>query len=534
MFTFRSFSVILLFLLTGIHGIKAQSDSKDKFSFQIKGGHNMYFHFPLNNGGDFQYPLSSPKFINLLGLNLTHKNIKLVSEWEFRGYLPESGLQNDAIRLIPRENYIRYSAPKLNWTFGLQKYSWGMADRINPTNNLNPIDYTVTGFEPEEIPIFSTSAEYFPNENWKIQAVYVPFEQADDIFWSYSEAIPDVLFAKYVISDLDFNTQIPDLTPVLQEKQVSEINPDYGIKSGVFGGRVNFYSSGIDFSLSYVYDFDPYYTPDISLVKYFPGITNSLAEKINQTLDKEEAGKLISYLNNVPAYRISEIDLLRKRVHRVGGNAKTIIGRFGLWLEACYSITEMKYSGDYKNRGDDLFFVIGTDFFFGPNERFYGNIQYTGKWIPDYYNSFYSDYPGGIPQSDMQGDEEYMQQYYYRALVHPLGFKSETYLHGLVLNFDFTFLNGKLKPSFVSYLLIPEGYDTAEKSRYGSLLLMPSVDYSPGNAVHFTLGSYLSWSAFKEKGSGLMKYNDISSIPGLLNQYNNLYFKISYSWNHNN
>ena len=533
MFTIRSFSVVLFFLWIWSLDAKAQLITDNEFHFQFKGEHELYFHFPLSNGGDFQYPLTSPKSLNRFGLNLSQKNIRLVSEWELRFFLPQSGNQEDAVLLIPKENYIRYSTRKMNWTFGLQKYSWGMADHINPTNNLNPLDYTITGFEPEEIPVFSSSVEYFPRDSWKMQAVYIPFEQSDNIFWSYPEAIPGALFAKYVISDFDFNTQIPATTTIAQEKQISEIQPDYGLRSGVFGGRLNFYSSKVDLSLSYVYDFDPYFTPFITTEKYFPGITGSLEDKFNQTLNAEEASQVISYLSGISSYRISQIDLLRKRIHRFGGNAKTIIGRFGLWLEACYSITEQANSEDYKNRGNDLFFVLGTDFFFGPNERFYGNIQYTGKWIPNYYHSFYSEYPGGIPQAGFQDNEEYVRQYYYRALVQPLGFQSETYLHGVTVNFDFSFFNGKLKPSLVGYLLTPDGYDKAEKTRSGSLLLMPSVDYSPGNALHFILGSYLSWSAYKENGGDQTKYNDSSSILGLLNPYNNLYVKISYSWNHN-
>lgn len=534
MFTFRNFIPFTFFLLIWIVEVKAQQPTpNNEFLFQLKGEHELYFHVPLNDGGDFQYPLTSPKFINRFGLNVTSKNFKLVSEWELRGTLTESGKQNDMIHLIPRENYLRYSTRKFNWSFGLQKYSWGMADHINPTNNLNPLDYTITGFEPEEIPIFSSSVEYFPNDKWKIQAVYIPIEQADDIFWSYPEAIPAALFSKYVISDFDFSNQTPVTTTISQEKQISEINPEYRINSGIYGGKLNFYSSKVDFSLSYIYDFDPYYTPQIAMEKYSPGITNSLENKINQTLNAEESAQLISYLSNISSYRVSQIDLERKRIHRIGGNAKTIIGRFGLWLEACYSITEQEKTNDYTNRGNDLFFVLGTDFFFGPNERFYANIQYTGKWIPNYYHSFFSDYPDGLPSPEFQDNEKYMQQYYYRALVQPLGFLGETYLHGVTFNFDFSFFNGKLKPSIVSYLLKPEGYDTSEKSREGSLLLIPSVDYSPGNALHFTLGSYLSWSAYKAAESDQTKYNDSSSILGLLNSYNNLYLKISYSWNRN-
>jgi hypothetical protein len=531
MFKTGSLFIVFIMLFNGTLKIQAQDfATENNLNFKIKGNHDLYFHFPLNNEGRFQYPLTSPKSINNFELKIADKHIKVVSGWELRSIIPESGQQNETTRLIPKENYVRYSTNKLNLTFGLQKYAWGMADMVNPTNNLNPLDYTITGFEPEQIPVFSLSMEYFPNDKWKIQAVYIPFDQSDNIFWSYSEAVPEALFSKYIISDFDFNTQtpIPEFLP--QSKSISELNPEYGLNSGIYACRLNLYSSKIDLSLSYIYDFDSYYTPQITTEKYSPGITTTLEDRINQRMPVNDAAQLIDYLSNISSYTISNIDLSRKRIHRLGVNAKTTIGRFGLWLEACYSITEQKNTHDYQNRGNDLFFVAGTDFFFGPNDRFYANIQYTGKWIPNYYHSFYSDYPNGLPKPEYQSNKEYMQEYYNRTLVQPLGFQNEIWQHGISVKFDYSFFNGKLKPSFVGYIQIPTGYDTAEKSRMGSLLVMPSIDYSTGNALHFILGSYLSYSAYKNAGSNRTKYNDNASILGLLNAYNNLFLKIAYSW----
>lgn len=525
--------IVFIMLSIGMLKIQAQNlTTENAFNFNIKGDHDFYFHFPLNNGGGFQYPITSPKSINNFELKISDKHIKVVSGWELRIIVPENGQQDETTLLIPKENYIRYATNKLNLTFGLQKYPWGMADMVNPTNNLNSLDYTITGFEPEQIPVFSSSMEYFPNDKWKIQAVYIPFDQSDNIFWSYSEAVPEALFSKYIISDFDFSTQTPTVEYLPQSKSISELNPEYGLNSGIYACRVNLYSSKIDLSLSYVYDFDSYYTPQITTEKYLPGITSTLEDKINQTLPSNEAAQLIDYLSNISSYALSNIDLSRKRIHRLGTNTKTTIGRFGVWLEACYSITEQKNIDDYRNRGNDLFYVLGTDFFFGPNDRFYANIQYTGKWIPDYYHSFYTDYPKGIPKPEFQDNNEYMQEYFYRTLVQPLGFQNEIWQHGMSVKFDYSFFNGKLKPSFVGYIQIPTGYDTAEKSRMGSLLMMPSLDYSNGNALRFTLGCYLSYSAYKNAGSNQTKYNDNASILGLLNTYNNLFLKISYSWSH--
>lgn len=502
----------------------------NNLNLTLKGNHDFYFHIPTSDGGTFQYPITSPKNINLFGLLLDNNDIKFISEWQLRIVLTQSGSQNDMIQLIPRENYIKYIGKKIDFTFGLQKFNWGMADKINPTNNINPQDYTITGFEPEQIPILASTINYYPNDSWKIQVVYVPYEQGDAYFWNYEDAIPQEFFSKYVISDYDFNTQIPEITFIEQDKNVFTSNPDYSLNSGVFGGKLDYYSSVIDLSLNYLYDITPFYTPSIRTETYNPGITPELENKINQILPPADAANLINYLTSITSVRALEIELLKKRIHRIGGSAKTIIGRFGLWAEACYSITEQNGKNDFTNRGNDLFFVVGADFFFGPNDRFYMNVQYTGKWIPNYYKTFYTDYPDGIPNPIFQSDEPYMQEYYYRAITQPLGFQNATYLHGISSNLKFSFFNGKLKPSLVSYIQIPQGYDDVEKTRYTNMIFMPSIDYSNGNSLHFILGAYLSYAPYKVSGSDKIKYDDLASIPGLLNPYNNIYFKVSYSW----
>jgi len=531
---FKKAITILLVLVLSVVSIHAQeNENNNAFELKLKGDHDFYFHLPLYDEGTFLYPISSPKMINRLGLNFSRKKMKVVTEWELRTIPDVNGQQTETTSLIPLENYLKYEGAKMNASFGLQKFAWGMADRINPTNNINPLDYNITGFEQEQIPVLSAAFSYFPNDKWKIEAIYLPYDQPDAIFWNYSEAIPAALFAKYTISDFDFINQTPVLQLVTQDKNISELSPEYGLKSGIYAGKLNYYSSGIDWSLSYVYDFDSYFSPVVYTENYLPGITTELENKINQSLPPGDAANLIYALSNTGATSIAEIDLKRKRIHRLGANAKTIIGRFGWWLEACYSITEQENSLDYTNRGSDLSFVLGTDFFYGPNDRFYANIQYTGKWVPDFYTGFYTDYPDGLPSLTGQTDEEYMQTYYYRALTQSLGFQSETWQHGVAANLNFSFFNERLKTALVAYLQIPQNYDNKEKDRCGSLALLPSIDYSPGNSLHFKLGAYLAYSAYKNPGSDDIRYDDKSSMIGLLNPYNNIYLKVSYSWNHN-
>ncbi len=511
-----------------IVGRTVKGQNSIKFSFS--GKHDFYYHFPVNNSRWFEYPVTTPKNINLLGIKLSNKHLKFASQWQIRNFALDNGQQNDRILLLAGENYVKYKGDKLNFTFGLQNFSWGMADRINPTDMLNPRDYTITAFETEKIPVLATTVDYYPNENWKLQVVYIPYKQAEDIFWNNSDFIPNELFARYIINDLDFSTMQPKTSIVEQEKNIIVRNPEFSLKSAVAGGKINYFSSRFDLSLSYIYDFDPYYTPKITTEKYNLGITPELQTKIYQTLPVNDADNLIGYLNSIQTTRISHIELQRKRIQRVGGSVKTIIGKFGLWAEAAYSITAQNDKNDYKNRGNDFFYVVGTDFSFGANEQHYINLQYVGKWVPNYYHHFYADYENGLPDETKLSDDDYMQTYYYRLLTQPLGLQNAVYLHGFSADIKLSFFDGKLQPSFLSYVQIPQQYDQAEKKRYADMVFMPTIDYTPGNALHFIIGAYLAYAPYKNAGEEKIKYNNASTMLGLANQYNNVYLKITYSW----
>jgi hypothetical protein len=519
-------TLLVIVLITG------QTAIAQKSNFSIHGKDDFYFHFPVNTGGKFEYPITAPKFVDLIGIKVNNSRLKFVSDWQIRSFVQDFGQQNDYVKLLARENYLKYKGNKLNITVGWQKFSWGMADKINPTDRLNPRDYTLTAFETQKIPVFATTADYYPSDKWKLQAVYIPYKQKNDYFWKNSDFIPDEFFEKYTISDIDFTTSKPELTFIQQNKTVIEKNPEFGLKSPVLGGKINFYSSAVDLALGYIYDYDNFFTPDIYTEKYYPGITPELQTKIQNTLPANDALALIAYLNSIQSTHISKVDLLRKRIHRFNFSAKTIVGKFGLWAEAAYSVTTQKNKNDFKNRSNELFYVLGTDFNFGANEQHYANVQYIGKWLPNFYNGFYSDYPNGLPEQDRQDDETYMQSYYYKALTQTFGLQNAGYLHALSANVKFSFLEGKLKPSILAYVQIPENYDNKQMKRYAEMFFMPTIDYSPGNALHFILGAYLAYAPYKPADADKINFDNPYTMLGLVNQYNNIFLKVSYSWNY--
>ena len=518
--------IVIILLAIACNSASAQN----VFKYKITGKDEFYYHFPLYNSQSYCYPVTAPKFVDWIGFQLKSKKIKVVSNWQIRTFLYPADKPETQVKILPRENYLKYIGEKINLTFGYQKFVWGMADKINPTDNINPKDYRLTGFDVQKTPVFAFTFDYYPNEKWKLQAVGVPYKQADAIFWNYGDFIPGKFFQKYTFSDIDFNTQQPEIQFIEQDKNIAIQNPDFSTKSTVFGCKINHFSSKIDFAVSYLNDFDNFYTPEITLERYNPGISPQLENKINQTLPAQDAQMLIAYLNSIQSIRIKQMQLHRKRIQRFGFSAKTILGKYGIWTEAAYSQTLKKNKTDYKNRSSDLSFVVGMDFNFGANDQHYFNLQYIEKWIPHFDKDFYSDYKDGLPNTTKQNDWDYMEKYYYRAVTQALGLQNAEYLHAISANIKLSFFDGKFTPSLTALSQIPQNYDTKEKKRYPALLLMPVLDYSPGNRLHFIAGAYWAISPYKKVGETQIKYDDYATILGLAHPYGNVYFKVTYNW----
>ncbi len=536
--------MVLLFMMMAAQIIRSQDDSlsfnfddimdivdEPSLNMKLFGDHYFQYHLPMQEG-NYSTFIKAPKFINKFGLDIEKGDIELHSEWEVRGVLNETGEWNELSEARIGENYIKWKQERINIGFGYQDYSWGVADEFNPTNNLNPKDYE-KGYEIDDIPILSASIRFYPNESFSFEGVFIPFEQSDKYFFDFEDEIPSELFSEFRFTGYDLQTNRPVVGLL---SNTSKTNFDYlkfSPKSSLLGIKANYFSTDLDLSLSYVYDIDPFYTPVLDFEEYTIGVDKSVETRLNEEYSPEKAAEIINQLSNQKTYRVSKIDLTRRRIHRLGFDAKTIIDKYGIWLEACYSITEDKSNNSYKLRNDDLSWTAGLDFNYGPNDRFYVNLQYTGKWISKYDDKFFTDYQNGMPSLDQVSNPNYMEEYYYRSIVQPLGIQTERVTHGILAQFEWSFYNETLKPVINAYYTIPSGYDGKQKKRYGSLMLNPELEYMPGSSIHFKLGSYLAYSWYKPVGSNEIKNNDRSDLIGYLYPFNNIYLKVTYEWNIN-
>jgi hypothetical protein len=247
--------------------------------------------------------------------------------------------------------------------------------------------------------------------------------------------------------------------------------------------------------VSYLYDIDPYYTPVVSVTQ-----TSALSSSVAVALERE-------------------------RLHRFGLDAKTTVGKFGLWTEACYTLTPNSGSGDYSYRKSDLNYVIGADVNFGPNDVGYVNLQYIGTWIPGYDDSFYKDATAGKITTNPT-------EYYERALVNGLGLQTEGLLQGVTTNIKYELADGTFTPQITAVYVVPFLYDDTNAKRYGSLALNPEIDVKPMDSFHIKVGADLAYAWVKTAGSDSVSLDTTTDKIGVYTSSNNVYLKILYKWNY--
>ena len=445
------------------------------FNISLIGTHAFEFHVPvIKDNLDFDGYIKSPKIKNDFGIEVLFKNLTLISHWQFDIILNKWGDIQEFLEMLPLENYIAWSPWKLRFAIGFQNYNWGTGDKINPTDNVNLRDYRIP-FNPRKIPVFSVSASIFPADFISIEALYIPF---------YLQISTDLATSK-----------IEELYSDARVRAINSINPGFfGL-----GGKVNFYLRHADFSFSYLTQIDPYYSLDLYLEKKNKGSS--------------------SY------YSIDKAVLVNGRLHNIGADFRTTAGIFGLWLEACYTISEDFFMDKDNIRNHQLKWVTGFDFNYGPDSAFYFNIQYFGYYNPLYYYNFYNDYENG--DFELDRDESYYEKFYYRRVTDTLALVTEGFLHGLSLNMEWPVLNSLLTPRIKAIYSIPLIYDTNREARYGNLYINPEIDIMPLDSFHILIGSdlFFSWHKLKDK----LDINT-GNLFGSNYTSSNIYLEVRYKW----
>jgi len=322
---------------------------------------------------------------NRLSLKLDKKitdNSKFYSEvWLRNMGLPNisksSDLYNkgivDPYNLEIREAYVQlngFLTKNLDLSIGRQRIVWGTADKLNPTDNLNPLDL-------EDILDFgrrrgsdAINMNYYINNDFSLQGVFIPFFQPANM--------PVGIFA----NALNPTMELPQ-GMVLKSFTDTVLMPKYNLgESSTAGFKFKGFAKGVDFSLSYVWGYD--------------GLPYS-AKNTLTPVDLTGGTSIHSELSFI-------------RTHIIGADIATSIAGMGVWAEAAafipekdivmtndlsafYPMSPVPVTQDSllleKNK-PYLKFVIGADYNFSDGS--YINLQYLHGFIHERGNDNMNDY----------------------------------------------------------------------------------------------------------------------------------------------
>jgi len=373
--------MIMLLVTSGINqaqdGVKAQNPDENKL--KLSGELLTDQRFLLKNQNDWVWNE------NRLTLQLDKKitdNSKFYSEVWLRNIgLPSittsTDLYNkgivDPYNLEIREAYIQlygFLTKNLDITVGRQRIVWGTADKLNPTDNLNPYDL-------EDILDFgrhrgsdAINLNYYFNNSFSMQGVFIPFFQPANM--------PVGIFS----DALNPGMQLPQ-GMVLKAYSDTILMPRYSlVQSSVSALKFKGFVRGVDFSVSYVWGMDGF--PFNTRNTFFPV----------DTLGGINTNSQLSFA----------------RTHIIGADLSTSLAGIGLWAEAAefipekdivmtndlsalYPVSPVPVTQDsliLDKTKPYLKFIVGGDYFFGDGSYF--NIQYMHGFIHERGNKNLNDY----------------------------------------------------------------------------------------------------------------------------------------------
>ena len=363
-------------LLISINTVKAQDDAnKLKLSGELLSDERVL----LKDNNDWAWNE------NRLNLQLEKKiigNAKFYSEiWARHIGLPSlttsSQLYNKNIvnpyNIDIREAYVElygFLFKNLDVKFGRQRITWGTADKLNPTDNLNPYDL-------EDILDFGRhrgsdafNFTYYLNKDFSLQGVYIPFFQPANM--------PIGIFANALTPSMDLPQGM-----MLKGMEDTLLMPQYNLgESTVAGGKIKGFIKGVDFSLSYVWGRDG-----------FPMATRNTFTPVD-TLGGININSQLSFI----------------RTHIIGADMATSIKGVGFWAEAAaflpendvimtndlsamYPMSPVPVTQDTTLLQKDepyIKYVVGADYSFGAGS--YINVQYMHGFFHERGKDDLNDY----------------------------------------------------------------------------------------------------------------------------------------------
>ena len=366
--------ISIIALMFSVNTAKAQDDNKLKVSGELLTDQRFLLESPNNWAWNE----------NRLTLKLNKKisgNSKFYSEvWLRNMGLPQisssADLYNkgivDPYNLEVREAYVQlygFLTKNLDIKIGRQRITWGTADKLNPTDNLNPYDL-------EDVLDFgrhrgsdAISFDYYFNSEFSLQGAVIPFFQPANM--------PVGIFATALTPSMEMP---PGLTLMGFSDNVNM--PKYNLAESTTAGlKFKGFAAGFDFSLSYVWGRDG--MPIATYNTFTP----------------------VDTMGGISIHS----DLAFTRTHIFGADMAGSIGGVGVWAEAAaflpenevimtndlsamYPLSPVPVTQDSVVLKKEAYvkFVLGADYNFANGH--YLNFQYMHGFINERGNDNLNDY----------------------------------------------------------------------------------------------------------------------------------------------
>ncbi len=353
----------------------------------------------------------------------------------------------DPYNLEIREAYVQlngFLTKNLDVAIGRQRIVWGTADRLNPTDNLNPYDMEDMLDFGRHRGSDAISLNYYFNNDFSMQGVFIPFFRPANM--------PAGIFSDALNPEMELPQGM-----VLEGYSDTIITPRYSVgRSSVSGLKFKGFAKGVDFSVSYVRGMDG-----------LPFTTRNTFFRVD-TLGGINISSQLSFA----------------RTHIIGFDLATSLAGIGFWAEAAAFFPEkdMVMTNDFSalypmspvpvtrdslilDKTPYLKFVAGGDYFF--TDGSYLNLQYMHGFIYERGNKNLNDY--------------------------------------FFLQYEKKFFNEKLKIAPVAGGFIVTGWDEL-KENY-ALVYMPSIAYQATGNAEITLSAVIFSGKGDSVFANLKDYN---------------------------
>jgi hypothetical protein len=377
----------------------------------------------------------------------------------------------------------------LDFSAGKQRITWGTADKLNPTDLLDPGDFSDPLRIGEKIPVIALNVNYsIPAIDGGLQLVYEPYSGLARINGIMASQVSNLLVSNLLANDL------PSVLSPSVGLNGSVQAPELNVTNGTFGARFSAKLAGFDLSASYM-----------TRINDIPYIS-SVSEK--GTINGMLAGMQFAPTNLVVQSVNYELSYYRE--HVIGFDFSKDLGFIVLWGEVAATIppqlrTTETSANTFSLGGTALGSTNTTNLvdYLSNQPYFKYTVGFDCTIGDGYYLNFQWNH-GGATESGNEGANQ-LQDY-------------------LVLRMEKKFFNDKLKFTLTGTYNVDNFYEAATNTNVLAYLddhyaVMGdfAVTYSPISDLSAAIGV-----------TGVT--GKTGTMVGLLSDYNMLYTKIEYSF----